>query len=264
MKKPSLCWIAAIFLLVSGGAAAQDFQSQPDSSSSRRPASGGPNSAKIHTELASMYFQEGNVAVALEELGYALIAFPKYAPAYNLAGLVHAFLRENDKAEALFKKALELGPNDPEISNNYGWFLCQSGKEKQSIPYFLDAIKNPQYVSPDVAYTNAGRCSLKAGDVDGAETYLNNAIRISSGGNLSARLYLAHLRYGQGNFEETRRLVTAVLKDMPMPPAEALWLALRTERKLGNRQAENALATQLRGRHPDSPEYQNYLKGNFE
>ena len=54
------------------------------------------------------------------------------------------------------------------------------------------------------------------------------------------------------------------LKMMEPPTAEALWLGLRIERKLGNRVAEGSFASQLRSRYPSSAEYQEFLKGNFE
>jgi len=51
---------------------------------------------------------------------------------------------------------------------------------------------------------------------------------------------------------------------MEPPSAEAIWLGLRIERKLGNKVAEGSYASQLRSRYPSSPEYQEFLKGNFE
>ena len=100
------------------------------------------NRARIHTELASAYFERGNMGVALEELRIAIAADPNYAPAYNVLGLVHMDLRENDVAQRYFERALALSANDPDINNNYGWFLCQTGREEQSIAYFLAALEN--------------------------------------------------------------------------------------------------------------------------
>lgn len=220
--------------------------------------------AKIHTELGAMYFQAGNMAVALDELKTALEADSNYAAAYNVRGLVHTYLREMNEAEEDFRKALRLAPNDSEVNNNYGWFLCQNGKERQSISYFLTAIKNPLYATPDRAYTNAGACALKAGDLEGAERYLQLALKVSRDGGEAARVQLASLNYKRGTLEEARRLVSEVLRTMEPATAEALWLALRIERKLGNRQAESGFAAQLRSRYPASQEYQDFLKGNFE
>jgi type IV pilus assembly protein PilF len=36
------------------------------------------------------------------------------------------------------------------------------------------------------------------------------------------------------------------------------------ERRMGNKGAEGGYASQLRSRYPTSPEYQEFLKGNFE
>jgi len=220
--------------------------------------------AKVHTELAALYFQAGNMAVALDELRLAIELDSRYAHAYSVKGLVHANLRENDQAEAQFRKALDLAPQDPEINNNYGWFLCQTGKERQSIAYFLNALKSPLYSTPDLAYANAGGCALKAGDLEGAETYLYQAIRFSRDGGLIPRTQLASLYFQRGKLAEARNLINGVLKDTTQPTAEALWLALRIEKKMGNSEAEGALAVQLRGRHPTSQEYQDFLRGRFE
>jgi len=220
--------------------------------------------AKIHTELGAMYFQGGNMAVALEELKVALDADSSYAPAYSVRGLVRAYLREMDSAEEDFRRALRLTPEDPEVNNNYGWFLCQTGKERQSVVYFLNAVKNPLYSTPDRAYANAGGCALKAGDMEGAERYLQQAIRLSRDGALQARVELAGLNYRRSNLEEARRLVHEALQAMEPASPEALWLALRIDRKLGNRQSESAFAAQLRSRYPGSREYQEFLKGHFE
>ena len=54
------------------------------------------------------------------------------------------------------------------------------------------------------------------------------------------------------------------MKAMDNPSAEALWLGVRLERKLGNKAGEGNYAAQLRSRHPTSLEYQAFLKGNFE
>ncbi len=222
------------------------------------------NRAKIHTELGAMYFQAGNPAVALDELRIALEADSNYYPAYSVRGLVHASLKEYGKADNDFQRALDLSPNDPEVNNNYGWYLCETGKERQSIAYFLNALKSPLYETPDRAYTNAGTCALKAGDLDNAQSYLLKAVGLSRDGAMAARLQLAKLFFRRGNIDEARIYANDALKMMEPPTAEALWLGLRIERKRGNRDAEVGFAAQLRNRYPMSSEYQEFLKGNFE
>lgn len=222
------------------------------------------NRARIHTELGAMYFQGGSMSVALDELGIALTADPGYFQAYSIRGLVRAALKEYDKAEADFQRALNLAPNDPEVNNNYGWYLCDTGKERQSIAYFLNALKSPLYETPERAYANAGTCALKAGDLEGAQGYLLQALQMSRDGGMTPRLQMAKLLFKRGTFEEARVYLSDALKLMEPPTAEALWLGVRIERKLGNRSTEGSYASQLRSRYPASPEYQEFLKGNFE
>lgn len=220
--------------------------------------------AKIHTELAAAYYQAGNMAVALDETRIALEADPESVQALSVRGLVHAQLKENAKAEDDFRRALKIAPKNPDVNNNYGWFLCDIGQPRQSIQYFLNALKDPLYETPEVAYANAGSCAMKAGDLDGAQNYLLEALRLSRNSAPATRYKLAELLYQRGNLDEAKVYLGEAIKAMEPPSAEALWLAVRLERKLGNKAGEGNYASQLRGRYPTSKEYQAFLKGNFE
>ena len=48
-----------------------------------------------------------------------------------------------DKADANFRQGLKLSPKDPELNNNYGWYLCQTGRQRESIRYF-DVADGPR------------------------------------------------------------------------------------------------------------------------
>ena len=202
--------------------------------------------------------------MALEELKLALEFDSRYYQANSVRGLVYAQLKEYAKAEEDFRRALSLAPNDPEVNNNYGWYLCESGKPRESIAYFLNAVKDPLYATPDRAYTNAGICALRAGDQEGAQKYLLQAVSLSQDGAPLARLNLAKLFYQRGIIEEARIYLNDAMKTMNPPPPDAIWLALRIERRGGNKAAESSYAAQLRNRYPTSPEYQSFLKGEFE
>lgn len=220
--------------------------------------------AKIHTELAAAYYQAGNPAVALEEVRIALEADPGHVQAYSVRGLVYAQLKEIAKAEEDFQRALKIAPKNPDINNNYGWFLCETGQPRQSIQYFLNALKDPLYETPEVAYANAGRCALKAGDMDGAQEYLLQALRVAKSQVPETRYQLANVFYLRGNLDESKIFLNEAVKAMEPPTPEALWLGIRLERKLGNKAGEGSYASQLRSRYPTSKEYQLFLKGNFE
>lgn len=218
--------------------------------------------ARIRLQLAVGYYEQRQLPIALEELRQALQADPALADAYSMRGLIQMEMGENRLAEESFLQALKLVPNAPDYNNNYGWFLCQTGRERQSIAYFETALKSRAYQSPAKAYNNAGVCSLKLNDVKAAERYLTQAFQHDPG-NPATSLNLARIYYGQGEYDRARFYIGRVVKADIMTP-EVLWLAIRVERKLGDRATENSLATQLRRRHPASPEFAAYQRGAFD
>jgi type IV pilus assembly protein PilF len=220
------------------------------------------NRARVHTELAALYFERGNMGVALEELRLATAADAQYAPAYSLFGLVYMDLKETRLAEDNFQRALALSPGDPEINHSYGWFLCQSGREADSIAYFLRAVRNPLYARPWVSYSAAGVCSLRKDKLKDADDFFQRALRLNAD-EPTALLNLAALRYNQGRVDDARRLITRYNK-LVTPSAESLWLGLRIERQVGGRIAEQSYAEQLRRRFPGSPQARALERGDYD
>jgi type IV pilus assembly protein PilF len=220
------------------------------------------NRARVHTDLAAAYFQRGNMGVALEELRIATTADARYAPAHSLYGLVYMELRENKLAEQSFERALSIAPNDADINHNYGVFLCQTQREPDSIKYFNQALRNPLYARPSRSYSAAGVCSMRTGNPKDAEQYFERALRLDPDETASL-LNLSQIRYKQGKMDEARRLVSRYNK-LADPSPESLWLALRIERKSGERVAEQSYANQLRRRFPGSAEYQSLQRGKFD
>jgi type IV pilus assembly protein PilF len=218
--------------------------------------------AQAHTELAAAYLERGNMGVALEELRVATAADAGYAPAHSMLGLVYMELREAKLAEQSFERALSLSPNDADINHNYGVFLCQNKREPESVKYFMQAIRNPLYATPWRSYSAAGVCTLRLNNLKDAEQFFERALRMEPDERASL-LNLGQIRYKQGKVDEARKLVARYNK-LADPSPESLWLALRIERRAGQRVAEQSYANQLRRRFPGSPEYQALQRGSFD
>jgi len=219
--------------------------------------------AKIHTELGVSYYQHGQLGVALEELNTAVSADRSYAPAYDALALVYMELKEDDQAEGNFRQALKLNPNSSETKNNYGLFLCQRGKEKEGLRQFLDALKNPLYTTPDVAYKNAGMCARRGGDIKGAESYFQRAVKLNP--RQTQALYgLAETNFAHDDYPAAKEYLSRYVALVENPGPEALWLGARIEHRLGDRTALAAFGSQLRRRYPSSPETKAYLDGRFQ
>lgn len=257
----------ALALLFAAGCAQQG--GRPEPSQQRSPDDppligerGDPKArAKAHTDLAAAYYELGNMGVALEEVRIALAADPTFAPAHNVQGLVSMELRDNAGAEASFKRALALSPQDPDVSHNYGFFMCQTGRSKEGLEQYMNAIRNPLYQTPAKTWSAAGRCILERDPAE-AERYFERALRLDPN-SLGAMMPYAQLLYKRGSVVEARGLVLRYQK-LVEPTAESLWLGVRVERKLGDRNAEGNYSAQLRRRFPASKEYQDFLRGNFD
>jgi type IV pilus assembly protein PilF len=105
-------------------------------------------------------------------------------------------------------------------------------------------------------------CTLRTANAKEAEHYFERALRLEPDEPASL-LNLGQIRYRQGRIEEARKHVSRYNK-LAQPSAESLWLALRIERKSGQRVAEQSYANQLRRRFPGSPEYQALQRGQFD
>ncbi|MES2935018.1 MAG: tetratricopeptide repeat protein, partial [Pseudomonadota bacterium] len=164
-------------------------------------------------------------------------------------------------AEDNFLHAIKLAPTNADLYSNYGWFLCQTGREAQSIAQFDIALSNRSYQAPAKALNNAGLCSLKLKNNVAAERYFSQAFQLDPA-NPSTNSNLARIYYERRDFERAKFYIGRATKTDILPP-DVLWLAIRIERHSGDPAVETSLVTQLRRRHPDSPEYAAYKRGAF-
>lgn len=217
--------------------------------------------ARIRLELAVGYYGQGQLTVALDEVKQALASDPEFADAYSVRGLIYMDMGEAALADDNFQRALKLAPNNPDIANNYGWFLCKNGREQDSIGYFQMALKSRSYLSPAKALTNAGVCSLKMKDGVNAERYFLQAFQFDAGNPLT-NVNLAMMAADRHDAERARFYMGLVTK-LDALNADVLWIGIKVERKLGDRVAETNLVTQLRRVYPGSAEYASYQRGVF-
>lgn len=226
---------------------------QPEGSPRRR--------AEIRLQLAASYYQAGKLSIALDEVRRALSIDPTYAAAHSMLGLIHLELGDRREADANYAQALRLEPDNPEIQNNHGWYLCQTGRERESIEFFKRAAANRLYRTPALAMQNAGLCMLRINDVTAAEGFLHRSFELDASNPVAkyelARLYLAKRELDRAGF------YYGLLDRGPDVPAPVLWLGVRIAHAKGDGRQERELAEELRRRFPDSPEARALSRGAF-
>lgn len=217
--------------------------------------------ARIRLELASNYFENGQTAVALDEVKQALAADPSYPDAFNLRGLIYLRLSDFAQAEDSFRRALSLRSGDPNVLHNYGWLLCQQKKYAEADQNFGRALSSPGYVARSKTLMARGLCQSEAGQYAEAEQSLLKAYELDASnpvvGYHLAALFLRRNELTRAQFYIRR------LNNSQFANSESLWLGIKVERALGDTVAMRQLAEQLRKRFPDSRELGAFERGAF-
>ncbi|NJD87533.1 MAG: type IV pilus biogenesis/stability protein PilW [Betaproteobacteria bacterium] len=215
--------------------------------------------AELRTQLASEYYQRGNFVVALEETRQAEKSDSSYYQAYNVRALVYMELREDALARQAFEKALSLAPNDPDVMNNFGWFLCLRGEPDRGMGYFRRVQGDPLYATPEKALLNAGLCARINGRNAEAEDFLRRAVVFKP--DLAGALYsLAELTFEKGSIKESENYLNRYMR-LGEPTLSALVLGVKIARAQGDKVAEDSMMQQLRRRFPDAPQTRELQQG---
>lgn len=219
--------------------------------------------AAVRLELATGYFERGQFDTALDEIKQVLQIKPGMTEALSLRSLVYAGMGENQLAEDGFRRLLAQAPKDGDVAHNYGWFLCQRGRYRESYEQFDAALAQPQYRAPVRTLMARGVCEAREGQLVKAEQSLAKAFEFDPSSPV-VQVNLAEVLLRQGQLERARFYARRVNAKADQVNASSLWLELRIERRLGNAANVEELGQQLRRRFPASAEVAALNSGRFD
>ena len=215
--------------------------------------------AEAHTSLAAEYYQRGNLTVALASTREAINHDPNYAAAHNMQGLVYMQLREDGPAREAFERALRLDAGNPEILNNYGWFLCLRNENERGMELISRAVQDTRYATPEKALLSAGLCMRRQNRNKEAEEYLRRAVLIRP--DLLGGLFtLAALTYERGAYKDAETYITRYSRLGP-PTLDSLVLGVKIARANRDKMTEDSFSQQLRRLYPEDPQARELLQG---
>jgi len=252
MRFPHAAILAIAALATLAGCVSQsDVRSHPVEEGG--PPASAHRRAEVHTSLAGEYFSRGNFNVALNETKLAIKDDPRYVQAYNMQGLVYMELREDVSAREAFDRALTLEPNNPEVLNNFGWFLCTRNDTARAMTMLKKAASDPLYPTPEKAYLSTGLCLRRQHQDAEAEQYLKRAV-MARPDMVGALFNLAEIANEQGRYKDAEAYLTRYMRILPNPPLEGLVLGVKVARGTGDSAGEQSYLQQLRRRFPDAPQ----------
>jgi type IV pilus assembly protein PilF len=122
-------------------------------------------------------------------------------------------------------------------------------------------MANPTYAGRAKTLMTQGVCQMRAGQRAEAEQSLMQSYELDAGNPVTG-YNLAHLLYERGELTRAQFYIRRI-NNSDLANAESLWLGIKTERKLNNRESVLQLGDQLKKRFAQSREAAAYEKGSF-
>lgn len=214
--------------------------------------------AEFNAELGLRYMSQGNHELAMEKLLKAVEHDSRSVNGHHYLAELYRRLERPDKAEQHFERAASLAPKESAIQNNYGVFLCGTQRYRDGERRLLRALENPVWPGRGQAYENLGQCMKDKGDLDKAEHYYREALKVNP--RLpKALLGMSEVALRQENHISARAFLQRYVEVASHTP-QSLWLGIRIERVLGDRNALASYGLSLRNNFPTAEETQLYLK----
>lgn len=217
-------------------------------------------SAEVNTALGQEYMGRGQYEIALEKLKKATRSDPDYAPAQTMLAVLYDLIGENRLASQHYRRAIIIAPENGDVNNNYGVFLCRTGDFRDAEKYFLKAVEDPFYRTPASALANAGACELEAGNVDKAEKYLRQSLEYDAKFP-DALLTMASVKYRNGDNFRARAFLQRY-EGVGPETAESLELGSLIETGMKNAQGAQNYKDRLITTFPNSKQAQNLREAN--
>lgn len=212
--------------------------------------------AAINAEMGMRYMQQGNMALAKEKLERSLAISDDNADAHHYYAVLNQALGQYDVAEEHFDDALSMDSDNSALQNNYGVFLHKTGEYENAEKSFKKVLQDPVYPTPELVWENLGINAIKMERLDAAEKFFQRALKIKP--DLAPSLmYMSTLMYDRQDYFKARAYLQRFEDAAEHTPA-SLWLGIRIERELGDKNALGSYILLLNNKFPESEEARAY------
>ncbi len=176
-----------------------------------------PEAARQEFELGSKEAEQKHWEEAKDHFQKAIVAFPKYAEAFNNLGQVKIQLKDGKGAVEAFRSATQIDPTLQQANLYLGQFYYENTQYKEAEPYLLrSAADQPKSAQILTALANV---QLQNGETDLA---LANARKVPSLPNprqfAISHLIVAQALTGKAHDDEVAKEYEEYLKEAPDSP----------------------------------------------
>ena len=210
------------------------------------------DASELNTQLAIGYIQRQQYKPAKDKLLKSIEQNPDNLVAYKTLAYLYALLGLPEEAEEKYQEALGIKPDDSDLLNSYGAFLCSIGKLDEAQEKLKQSYSNPFYESKYLAESNAGSCYIKQQEYKKAEALLRKSLRVEP--KLPGSLIsMAEIGVKTERYLMARAYIQRY-HAVKSPTPESLWIQIQAEKALGAKDHYVKYARQLINDFPDSDE----------
>lgn len=214
--------------------------------------------AKVRTNLAAQYIRERKLDAARRQLELALQADSRYAPAYDMMGVLlqtEGSPSNMKKADEYFRRALSLDSNFVQARNNYGVYLAAIGRDNEAVQHFEIAGATLGYDGRALALENLGLVYARLNQPVKAKEAFIRSIEANLN-SISARMELVDVLLNENNPMLAKRIydeMMALMGDRQLPP-RMLLQGIKLAISQHNQVTQQKLSQQLLAMYPLSDE----------
>lgn len=211
---------------------------------------------RIYVEAGTRYLQSNKMENASRALHRAYEIAPDDPTVNNALALFYNAEGEDAQAVRHFEKAIAQDPGFSQARNNYAAYLYEHKQYDAAIKQLEMVTKDYKYSRRYTAYENLGICYLQRDDKQSAAAAFNRALQLNP--NLpTSLLEMAELSLEEGNNLMVSRYLTKY-EAIAQPSPKQLWLGIRLQRILGDKNKLASYELALKKLFPGSDEYKTY------
>lgn len=215
-----------------------------------------------HLDLAFRYIQRKNREKARQHLSRALEIDPGSSEAHTGYALVYKQEGELELAEKSFRQAIRANDSDTRAHFYYSVFLIEKQRLEEARRELLKVTADVDFANRALAFASLGQVESKLGNIPAARQAFERSLRLNAN---YAQIYLemAEIEYLESNYQLAANYLARYRQFVRQLPARGLWLGVRLEHRLNNRDGEASYGLQLEKMFPDSKEnlaYQQWRK----
>jgi type IV pilus assembly protein PilF len=223
------------------------------------PAASDDEAIEVHVDAAKQYLGARDFESARRHLKKAMELAPKSPDVHDALALTFHASGEIELAEKHYKKAVSYGDGGSRYRINYANLLYQQQKYDQAEKQLEIIADDSLYEKRESALLLLGLTQQQLLNTSAAMRSFERALVLNPN-NLRVLRELSIMRYEASDYPAAWESFMHMREVAGQLNAEMLLLGIHLARELENTDAQVSFALALKNLHPDSVEYQAYLR----